>query len=432
MITTTGKGLIARALAGQIPSAFSYIALGVGAEPQLPVTVVEKTVAQWSSDSTVYDDGVWLLETDTGLVKLANGTDTFATLDYQASGILYENESIKDKTKMNFEAFRIPVSGASVLYENGKTKVVLTGTLPSAQRYEFSEIGIFSSESNSLLNTEPPRMIYTFSDSEGWEYHDATTITDVPYAGSVSSNRFDIDQIPPNINSKAFFIAADNEIFFTVDRKNQRMRIYQDALLMRGSVSTIDDTNPVWVLSGDHVHLTGKLVDLTRARPNDEIKIAVAVMNANYSYINSAGVANEVRVAVRFMSSEDSSAYATAQLKLTDNDVNDNQYPSTVDFVNNGYYVVSFTKNDLVYTGSFSWEEVTVAQVFVEVEPGTGQNAGDYFVAVDAIRFDSNNNNNPAYGMVAYSEIRNESKSTEIKSAQTESQIEYKIYLEVV
>ena len=428
MITTRGKGLIARALANQIPSAFSYISLGVGALPQVPVTVVEQLTAEWAADTTVYDSGVWLLDTDTGLAKLSDGVNDWADLDYQATGVLYEEESIKNKTVMDFEALRIPVSGASVLFEGGQTKVVLTGQLPSAQRYEFSEIGVFSAESNSLLNTEAPRMIYTFSDVEGWEYHTGSTITDVAYTSNISTNNFDIDAPPTD----AFFVSADNPVFFAADRANQRMRIYQDALLVHGDMSTVDDTLDTWALSGDHVHITGNLVDLTRARSDDEVKIAFSVMNKNYSYITTDGVANEVRIAIRFMSSEESSAHATAQIRLTDGATEDFQYPAETDLVNNGYYVKSFRKKDLVYTESFSWENVTVCQVWVEVDPGTAQTSADYFVAVDAIRFDSNNDNNPAYGLAAYSQIRNAAGSTEVKVAQSESQIEYKVYLEVV
>ncbi len=428
MITTRGKGLIARALANQIPSAFSYIALGVGALPQVPVTVVEQLTAEWAADITVYASGVWLLDTDTGLAKLSDGVNDWADLDYQATGVLYEEESIKNKTVMDFEALRIPVSGASVLFEGGQTKVVLTGQLPSAQRYEFSEIGVFSAESNSLLNTEPPRMIYTFSDVEGWEYHTGSTITDAAYTSNISTNNFDMDETPTD----AFFVSADNPVFFAANRQNQRMRIYQDALLIHGDMSTVDDTLDTWALSGDHVHITGNLVDLTRARSDDEVKIAFSVMNKNYSYITTDGVANEVRIAIRFMSSEESSAHATAQIRLTDGATEDFQYPAETDLVNNGYYVKSFRKKDLVYTESFSWENVTVCQVWVEVDPGTAQTSADYFVAVDAIRFDSNNDNNPAYGLAAYSQIRNAAGSTEVKVAQSESQIEYKVYLEVV
>lgn len=428
MITTRGKGLIARALANQIPSAFSYIALGVGAQPQVPVTVVEQLTSEWAADTTVYDSGVWLLDTDTGLAKLADGVEDWADLDYQSTGVLYEDSSIKNKTVMDFEALRIPVSGASVLFEGGQTKVVLTGQLPSAQRYEFSEIGVFSAEANSLLNTEPPRMIYTFSDVEGWEYHTGSTITDVAYTSNISTNNFDMDETPAD----AFFVSADNPVFFAANRQNQRMRIYQDALLVHGDMSTVDDALDTWALSGDHVHITGNLVDLTRARSDDEVKIAFSVMNKNYSYITTEGVANEVRIAIRFMSSEESSAHATAQIRLTDGATEDFQYPAETDLVNNGYYVKSFRKKDLVYTESFSWENVTVCQVWVEVEPGTAQTSADYMVAVDAIRFDSNNDNNPAYGLTAYSQIRNAAGSTEVKVAQSESQIEYKVYLEVI
>lgn len=434
MITERGKGLIARALANQIPSAFSYIALGVGAKPEPPVTVIEDTSAQLTSDydgsPTYLDDGVWAYESDTGLAKLGDGSTAYASLGYVSSGVLYEEEAIKNKTKMDFEAFRVPVSGSSVLFEGGQTKIVLSATLPSAQRYEFSEIGVFSAEANTLLNTEPPRMIYTFSDSEGWEYHDVSTITDVGYAGNVSSNGFDIDSVAEGgINPKAFFISADNEVFFTANRRNQRMRIYQDALLCRGDMSTVDDALDVWAFSGDHVHVTGNSVDLTRARPDDEIKIALAVMNSNYAYIDAAGTAEEVRVGLRFMSSEDSSAHATAQIKLAKGMTASNQFPEDTEFHENGYFVVSFNKKSLKYTESFSWENVTLAQVFVEVDPGAGQAASDYYVAIDAVRFDSNNENNPSYGMVAYSGVRNILGSTEVKESQTESQIEYKILL---
>ncbi len=68
----------------------------------------------------------------------------------------------------------------------------------------------------------------------------------------------------------------------------------------------------------------------------------------------------------------------------------------------------------------------------MEVDEGTGQTAADYYVAVDAIRFDSTDDNNPTYGLTAYSVIQNESASTEVKDLDTEAQIEYKISLDVL
>lgn len=429
MITTVGKGLIARMLAGQIPSAFSYMAFGVGAKPDVPVTVVDKTAAAWSG-ATVLGDGVWGLESDTGLVKLGDGATAWSSLPYESSGILYEDEAIKNKTNLIFEAFRVPITAATVLFDGGQTKISLSASVPSAQRFEFSEIGVFSSETNSLVTSEKPKMIFTFSESEGWEHHSGATINPVLYAGEISSNSFDIDTFD-GVDPKAFFVSADNQVFFTENRKNQRMRIYQDALLLRGNLSTVNDASSSWTLSGDHVHITGKPVNLTKARSDDELKVGLAVMNSTYNTITTAEVPAEVRVAIRFLSTENASDYATVQLKLTNGVDNLKQVPAETEFENNGYFVLSTSKKDIKYTANFSWEQASVAQVFVEVEPGSGLTAADYYVAVDAVRFDSNNNNNPAYGMTAYSAIRNVSASTELKYSDTESQIEYKVLLEV-
>ena len=376
MITNKGKGLIARTLSGQTPSPFSYIAMGVGAQP----TTVQA-----------------------------------------------EPESFKTKTMLDFEAIRVPVSGASLVFEGGQTKVALTATLPSAQRYEFSEIGIFSSEFNSLLSTEPPRLLYSFSSTEGWKYHSGVSVTEVPYVGSVSDNGFDINAIPGA--AKAVFLSADDALFYTANRKNQNLRVYQDVLLVDGSMSTIDDTT--WELGGDHLHVTAIPVNLTKARQDDEIKIAFAVLNKTYTDIATLP-AEKVRIVIVFKDSDDSSVYAKMQISVEDGQSGVvGQSPEDTDFVNNGYYVVKTAISDLITTPTFSWENVTVAQVYVEVDPAVGLAADDYCVSIDAIRFDSNNDNNPTYGMAAYSVVQNSAAATEVKNAQTESQLEYKIILEV-
>lgn len=443
MITNKGKGIIARSLAGQISSPFSYIALGVGAKPEFPVTVIEKTAAVWTSDNTVLGSGVWGLETDTNLAKLGDGATAWNSLSYVSTGIQYESESIVTKTKLDFEAFRVPVSGSSVIFEGGKTKIVLAASLPSAQRYEFSEIGVFSSEFNSILTTEAPRMLYTFSASEGWEYHSGSSTVAISYVGSISENGIDISV--PN-DDKAVFVASDSAVFFTENRSNQRMRVYQDALVIRGDLSTIDiDTTPPidteWTVGGDHVHVTGIPINLTKARSDDELKISFSILNKTYADIESYP-AEAIRIVINFMQSESqyydavgnpiSTEYAKMQIQVNEGETGVvNQIPSTTDFANNGYYTVTVPIENLITSPNFSWENITVAQVFVEVDAPSGKTNTDYYVGIDAIRFDSNNDNNPAYGMSAYSVVQNSSASTEIKELQTETQLEYKIVLEV-
>ena len=440
MITNKGKSIIARSLSGQVASPFSYIALGTGALPTRPVTVYEKSSSTWTSENPVLDDGVWGFETNTNLTKVGDGATAWTSLPYVAGGIQYESEDFINKTRLDFEAVRVPVSGASVIYESGKTKVLLSAAIPSFQRYEFSEISVFSAEFNSMLTTEPSRMIYTFSEFEGWKFHSGASVTEVPYYGSVSDNSFDINAVPDD--SQAFFIAANSGVFFSENRKNQRPRIYLDALTVNGSMSSIviDETPPIdaeWALSGNHVHVTSIPVNLSKARPDDELKFSFAVLNKLYAdIVNESNVSvnppEEVKIVLVFRESETLEEYAKMQIVLREGEVGvNNQYPQETDFSHNGYYVAAARVDSLVTTANFSWERVTLAQVFVDVEPAAGRTNEDYYVVLDAVRFDSTNDNNPAYGMTAYSVVQNYAASTEVKENQVESQIEYKVVLEV-
>ena len=97
MITETGKSILGKYLIGQAPAYASYIAIGCGAKP---------------------------LNTDA------------AFIDYSS------------KNNMDFEMFRIPVVSRGYITENGISKIVLTAELPTEERYEISEVGIFSAGAN--------------------------------------------------------------------------------------------------------------------------------------------------------------------------------------------------------------------------------------------------------------------------------------------
>ena len=101
MITNKGKDIIGKYLLGQAPAYASYIAVGCGAKPLEP-----------------YVSG--------------------AIPDYSA------------KKTLDFEMFRIPISSRGFIDDDGVSKIVLTGELPTEERYEITEVGIFSAKSNSL------------------------------------------------------------------------------------------------------------------------------------------------------------------------------------------------------------------------------------------------------------------------------------------
>lgn len=133
MITNTGKRILGKYLIGQAPAYASYIAVGCGAQP---------------------------LETN---------------------GVLGD---YSDKESLDFEMFRVPIEsrGYVVEKENGVdvSKIVFTAELPTAERYEITEIGLFSAGSNPSAATYDSRTLLSFSNSEIWKYHSETiNITDI-------------------------------------------------------------------------------------------------------------------------------------------------------------------------------------------------------------------------------------------------------------
>ena len=93
MITNTGKGIIGKYMLGQAPAYASYLAVGCGPQP---------------------------LQTE-------DVSDDFAT-----------------KTNLDFEMFRVPISSRGFVNENGIDKIVLTAELPTEERYEITEVGLYS------------------------------------------------------------------------------------------------------------------------------------------------------------------------------------------------------------------------------------------------------------------------------------------------
>lgn len=115
MITNTGKNILAKYLIGQAPSYASHIAVGCGAQP-------------------LNTDGVF--------------------------------DDYSEKKTLDFEMFRIPITSRGYVTEDGISKIVFTGELPTEERYEISEVGIYSSGSNPAAGGTDSRTIYAFTQTE--------------------------------------------------------------------------------------------------------------------------------------------------------------------------------------------------------------------------------------------------------------------------
>ena len=119
MITNIGKNLLAKYLVGQTQSYASHIAVGCGAPPL-------------ASDGTFGDYSI--------------------------------------KNSLDFEMFRVPIISRGFVNEDGIDKVVLTAELPTEERYEITEVGIFSAASNPVAASFDSRNVYSFADTDSWLY----------------------------------------------------------------------------------------------------------------------------------------------------------------------------------------------------------------------------------------------------------------------
>jgi len=218
MITNTGKSIIIKYLLGQAPAYASYIAAGCGAVPVTQITfpvstkAIESDVARLTigahdlrpgdfitvSDVDTVFDGIYEItstsSTTISYAKDASNVGTFSSpITVSPTGRVSRNYS--NKKSLDFEMFRIPITSKGYVQEDGVSKVVLTGSIPSSDRYEITEIGVYSAASNPSAQLTDSKNLFLFVKNEGWEYHDNTSSIEIPSV----VNKLDLDPAEPGV-----------------------------------------------------------------------------------------------------------------------------------------------------------------------------------------------------------------------------------------
>lgn len=391
MITNTGRTILAKYLIGQAPAYASHIALGVGATP-------------------------------------LDSTDSFG--DYST------------KRNLNFEVLRIPISSRGYVYdEAGVANIVFAGELPGDQRYLFSEIGIFSAKSNPAAGAEDSKMLYTFSASENWEYHDSTSATSIvtrtdPLNGELEGSI--IDPLDGNSLPIPVFRTNSNNVIFNSDPRINRYelpRFLDRALLISGDMSYIEEYDGILSIKGStvseyygtHLHLTGIANNFNRNSSSDELRLAFSILDKDSSQsTTSAGRVGGVRIILEFASSDalDPQNFARLEVDLD---------PSDVDFVTNRYIVVTKTLGELAKSNTFTWNTINVIKIYAMVYDATGSGlpSDQFYIALDGLRLENVTAQNPLYGMTGYTVIKTENGQTITKEANTSNIVEFRYGLDV-
>jgi hypothetical protein len=235
MITDAGKSIIGKYLLGQAPAYASYIAIGCGPTP-------------------------------------------LDTADIQGD--------FSDKTSLDFEMFRVPISSRGFVKENGIDKIVLTAELPTEERYEISEVGLYSAGSNPSAGAYDSKTVFAFTAGENWQHHTAAAATVINTFTAPLDDEEDDNIIA--VADTVFQTNADNSIFFKTSRASryERCRFLNNIILIQG-----DDADLSKVVSVSSAVGTGTVVTYTTALPHTlSVGDSVTVTGVSPGAYNLSGV----------------------------------------------------------------------------------------------------------------------------------------------
>lgn len=377
MITNIGKNLLAKYLIGQAPSYASHIAIGCGPRPKAI------DYAPTSSD---------LLE-------------------------------ISNKKNLDFEMFRVPIISRGYVTEDGLSKIVLTAELPTVERYEITEIGIFSSGSNPTAGAYDSKPVYSFARTENWEYHDETSAVTVPVVSDALGTAEDPDIIAPPY--EVFQANADNKTLLNETRlaRYESCRYLNNTIFIPGDSSSLSLSGSKMVAGSgsNHIHLTGASIDFNKNAASDELKLAFSVVSKD---VLESLQPFRVKILVEFADTDAtaSATYAQFQVDVTNAQKN---------FSTNRYIVETKQLKDLVKSSSFTWNAVNVVKIWASVEDSAGNPDPKFYVALDALRLENTTTINPLYGMSGYSVVRSPDLKPIVKVANTANLVEFRFAIDV-
>jgi hypothetical protein len=467
MITNTGKNIIAKYLVGQTPIYASYMSMGCGSTPLLSTTSQPNYSDQASMDFEMFRVPI----TSRGYVKesvtadITDASYSSGTITYIAnnsfipgdritiSGITPTTYNLVDQivqTATNTQ-FTIEYTGSFASYSSGglaiatRSRIVLTAELPTEQRYQISEIGIYSAKSNPSAINRDSRMLYSFVENENWEYHNSSTsgslgntITVPLYGGSNDGIIKPTDPLVDATYSTAFRASTDNAIFNSISRieKYENCRFLNGIVMLAGNLSTLEevggkvdvkDRSTAYATNGTHIHLQGTNLNLSRQSSEDELRLAFSVVNKSAS--ETTLHPSRVLIMVEF-SSQDSAAPTNYAKFEIDSDTISGFSPAT-----NRYYIATKKISELTKGPDFTWNSVSIVKIYASVfklVDGVDTLTDDFYVALDAMRLENVTTQNPLYGLVGYAVARTSDAQPILKSSNTSNSVEFRYGLDVI
>ena len=443
MITNSGKEIISKYLLGQTPAYATHISIGCGAVP----------------------------------------------LD--ANDPAPSPTTLAEKTMMDFEMIRVPITSRGFVDDNGTTKVSLTAELPKENRYDITEIGLWSSGSNSLAKNFDSRVLFNFS--EAWQAH-STSISDITTPSPLGSGG-DI-----TTSLKYFRASSSNTVFSNADRKNRKEgpRFLDSKILLRGDSSIIQGATGSWngenpsytvtnkqkstgtatLTIGSHLLNVGDSVVVSISDANfDGTQTITARTSTTISYASTGTVSptatsgtvvfqdsthihlNAINFDISRNAPSDKLLFAFSlidanatgpgvepdyvkiliefyrnETSITSGYAKAEIYIDGTEFIGDRYKVVEIPISDLITSPDFSSQQIRVARIFASVvHTSSAQQkvSPEHYIELEGIRLENTTTENPLYGMVGYSVVRTTDGQPLYKYQNTNNYVEFRFNLDV-
>lgn len=453
MITNKGQVLLTKYLIGQAPSYASYIAVGSGPIPYTSETVVSPAEASKQRLKQNLDFEMFrvpitsrgYLTEESGSATITAATVSGSNVEYTAANSFLTGDRVTiagvvpsqfnvsdaiiiDSSPTSFTVVN-PISGSYVSGGSAKTyytNIVLTAELPTEERYEITELGLFSAQSNPDAGSQDSRTIYSFSQNENWQFH-GDSVEPIPVVYSpLDNNEANVIDGTYFVNGtykdcKVFHTNADNRVFSNQYRieRFETCRYLNNIIALRGNLSDLSynqQTNRVSYVSGNHIHLNGVSYNFDKNSPSDELRLAFTVINKRGAEAEKPAA---VRIIVEFSSTDSTSSGESAKMEinLTDADAS---------FDSNRYFVATKKFSELHQTSGFSWNQVSNVKIYASAIDSSGDTTDNFYICLDALRLENTTAINPLYGMSGYSVVRTDIGSTIKKLENTTNYIEFR------
>ena len=378
MITNKGKDIFGKYLVGTAPAYASYIAVGCGAQPN--------------------PDGYTVTNTD--------------------------KADWPQKNALDFEMFRVPIiSRGFIEDEQGRAQVVFSAEIPTTERYEITEVGVYSAASNPSAVGYDSRTLYAFTREEPWKFNEALLQTiDSPLDNMDSSNDISIE----NRAYPVIQTYATNRMFRNLRiARSEQSRYLNNMIMLSSNFSGLSGSTLAGAsISGKNKISLATALDLSKNSPLDELRLALSVVDVD----GAAGAAPyAVRAVVEFTTVDNSGSFRI------------NFETPVGDLADSRYTVITRTLGQGIPSGQFLWSAVNNVNVYASAVDSSGNVITEtiggtvypsYYIAVDALRLENTSSQNPLYGLTGYTIIENTENGIArpvVKLPNTSAMIEFRL-----